>query len=153
MRRDWELDDEFVEDPALRDLHQILAGEISPEFAQQVIVFAERAVANGPEHIARATFLANGWAKEESEAWYYVKDFLLRAFVAQAPEYLVWGLGEDDWGSPVIYIDLPGAGQISFHLSYSWTGKELKKLPSYPCGWTGVRNPPDLLDRPRMMSF
>ena len=82
MRQDWDLDDGVVEDPMLWDLHKILAREISPKFSDQAIAFIERAVVNGPEHIARATFLANGWAKEKSEAWYHVKDVLLRAFVA-----------------------------------------------------------------------
>lgn len=47
-----------------------------------------------------------------------------------------WGWGEDrttDGFSDVLYIDLPGAGQVSFHQPYRGTG------PNYPSAWDGAR--------------
>jgi hypothetical protein len=90
--------------------------------------------------LVKEAWRVNILAKEESEDWYDIKETLLRKIAEKASLYpgLSWGVGYDE-RIPVLYIDLPGHGQISFHLPF-WTDKQLEDLPEYDFGWTGIVN-------------
>ena len=104
-----------------------------------------------PERVARAAFEANWLAKEEDHDWYTVKDILLKEFVRLNPQYLFWGMGSDDGGNNVLYIDLPGFGQVSFHVFWDYDDEDVEELFAYPFQWTGVCNDKDLLESPRII--
>ncbi|MBI4133421.1 hypothetical protein HY478_02295 [Candidatus Uhrbacteria bacterium] len=86
----------------------------------------------------------NCFAKSQSEDWYVAKDVLLRIIASRAgdalPEVcLGWGVGEDEQGDGVLYVDLAGYGQVSFHL-VQWESGFSGALPRYEWGWTGIPN-------------
>jgi len=89
----------------------------------------------------KSLILASWWvnteAKMEDYAFYEIKDALLRAASARAPEGITWGLGQDETGGEVLYFDLPRRGQISFHVFFEDEVRD--NLPQYPYRWTGVR--------------
>jgi hypothetical protein len=61
---------------------------------------------------------------------------LCRALVAAPGVVTAWGWAYDPRTvnfEHVLYVDLPGAGQVSFHTSYRKDG------PDYPGAWDGVR--------------
>lgn len=98
--------------------------------------------------IARGNFekmVCQAWwvncqAKQSFMSWYDIKDALLRALVSRAPKEAPaeWGLGFNENGREVLYFDLPGHGQVSFHVFWEW--EILADVPRYPFGWTEVRN-------------
>ncbi len=62
---------------------------------------------------------------------------LCRALVIHADDLeIVWGWGRDEKTpgyEDVLYVEVPGSGQVSFHTSYRKDG------PDYPREWDGVR--------------
>lgn len=52
--------------------------------------------------------------------------------------YDSYGLGNDSYGNPVAYFDVPECGQVSFHLKHN--EEEDYDLPEYELGWCGVCN-------------
>ena len=118
---------------------------------QPVRSFLGWALAQPVDVLARGAFEANCLAKDEGEVWYDVKDALLRTFVnrirkispSEETGILAWGIGQDDGGSDVLYVDLIGFGQVSFHVFWnSWNGnvEGVENIPDYPFRWTEVRN-------------
>jgi hypothetical protein len=120
-----------------------------PDDCEGVEELREILAARTVSSLVRAAFLANAWAKGWCYSWYGVKDFLLkeivlRAIVAPEEEILAWGLGQDEWGGDVLYIDLPGFPQVSFHVFWD-DGKNVEGIvwslvPQYPFEWTDERN-------------
>ena len=139
-------------DPELEDLILDCEGyhEDVPGVGPLVRGVVESALFKGAEEIIRTTYKINILAKEESYMWYEVKDFLLRKFVELKPGFLCWGVGKDQCENYVLYVDLPGIGQVSFHVF--WKEKELDQLPRYPYEWCGVVNLGDACDSARVIT-
>lgn len=91
---------------------------------------------------ARNSEMAKSYRKgSATRAAYETKDWaigqLCDALVANPGVIARWGWGRDPKTvgfEDVFYLDLPGAGQISFHNGYRRAG------PDYPGAWDGVRN-------------
>lgn len=61
---------------------------------------------------------------------------LCRALVGNPDVAPSWGWGRDEntrGFEDVLYVDIPGAGQVSFHVSYRKDG------PDYPGAWDGIK--------------
>lgn len=91
------------------------------------------------EGLVVAAWEANCLAKSETELYYDCKDCLLRKAVraAQDEAVLDWGVSRD--GS-ILYFDIPGRGQVSFHIFWDWDDPLWKIVPEYPHEWTEERN-------------
>ena len=89
---------------------------------------------------ARNSEMAKGYSKgSATRAAYETKDWaigeLCRALVEKPGVITSWGWGRDPKAvgfEDVLYIDMPGCGQISFHNSHRYAG------PDYPGEWDGV---------------
>ena len=96
------------------------------------------------EELVRLAWRANIAAKEEDEAWYDLKSTALE----RAVDWITWGDHEGilAWGAAdgILYFDVTGYGQVSFHLVSSWWQPdewwEKYDIPQYPYPWTGVPN-------------
>lgn len=120
-----------------------------PEGFETALSFVEWAAVQPLDCLARHIFIANCRAKQDNYGWYEVKDVLIRTFIVRAsrasPEnegIISWGLGADGCEGDVLYIDLAGYGQISFHIFLD--GEDMKGVPNYPFGWTEIRNDLDI---------
>lgn len=91
---------------------------------------------------ARTSEMAKGYKSGKSARKAYdTKDWaigeLCAALTANPGVIPSWGWGRDPKAvgfEDVFYLDLPGAGQISFHNSHRRVG------PDYPGSWDGVKN-------------
>lgn len=91
---------------------------------------------------ARNSEMAKGYKKGSSTAKAYATkdwslDELCRTILATPGVIERWGWGRDEKAKGfehVLYVELPGAGQISFHTSYRRDG-----CPDYPGEWDQVR--------------
>lgn len=91
---------------------------------------------------ARNSEMAKGYKKGSATAKAYATkdwslDELCRAILAAPGVIERWGWGRDDKAKGfehVLYVELPGTGQISFHTSYRRDG-----CPDYPGAWDQVR--------------
>jgi len=121
-----------------------LSNFFSPEEGERARLSLENALSQPMETLAREAFKANVLAKEVDQGWYEIKDVLLRTFVSRAKKAAVpenegvvaWGLGQDDLGQDVLYIDLIGYGQISFHVFW----ENMEGIQDYPYKWTEILN-------------
>lgn len=88
----------------------------------------------------KASERAKKYTRRFAAAAYDKKDWaiseLCRALVAEPDVVPSWGWGFDAKAigfEHVLYIDVPGAGQVSFHTSYRKDG------PDYAGGWDGIK--------------
>jgi len=114
----WQYDDEVLDDACDCTLPQSLEGLVC------------------------AAWEANCLAKSESEIFYDCKDCLLRKAIQAAQDESVfdYGLGRDDYGNDVLYFDILGRGQVSFHVFWDWDDPIRELIPEYPYEWTEERN-------------
>lgn len=90
---------------------------------------------------ARNSEMAKGYKGRSAHAKAYEsKDWaigeLCDALMRDPSVITSWGWGRDEQAvkfEDVLFLDLPGAGQISFHNSYRRVG------PDYPGAWDGIR--------------
>lgn len=99
--------------------------------------FCEDALAGSFERLIVAAWEANCLAKSEGEFWYEAKDHLLRHAVIRAADEAVL-----DWGcsNGILYFDIPGRGQVSFHIFWDWHDPIWRKTEKYSHSWTEERN-------------
>ena len=99
------------------------------------------------QHAWRAWY-ANRLAKNDRlsrdgrRAWYAHKANALRAVLDAAPDpaLVAYGTGQDPNGTPLLYLDLRGIGQCSFHvlLDQSDALRTIwRRIPAYPFRWIG----------------
>lgn len=135
-----EVEDSLLQDPSLEFFETAEEKEIAESFI-------DLALDQPAADLALAAFEANTNAKFSDYGWYEVKDLLLRKFVARAVEspkgIVTWGVGYDEDGACVLYVDLIGYGQASFHVF--WSDEDLEGVPDYPLTWTGIRNESELV--------
>ena len=100
-----------------------------------------RASADFRTNIIMAAYHANVLAHNGYEGFYRVKSYLLehvcenRIWVKKP--YDCYGIGGDEYGNAVAYFDVPGCGQVSFHLVSTHYDEN---VPSYPFEWCETRN-------------
>lgn len=76
----------------------------------------------------------------DSSVFYDIKSSLLEYIFQNniwgGGEYSSYGIGEDYYGNDVAYFDVPGFGQVSFHLPQT----EHEGVREYEYGWKGIKN-------------
>ncbi len=94
------------------------------------------------EKILALCFASNVLAKELSPDFYGYKNILLIYF-AYIPYYNSRniGIGEDDYGEKILYVDPPMGPQLSFHIKNDYIYDILEeKFGIYKKGWSGRIN-------------
>lgn len=96
----------------------------------------------GTDQVVIRLWKVNWLAKSDNHDWYKVKtnlvfELLARLLAGHDEAVLAWGVGLDRFGRAVLYVDLIGYGQFSFHIW--WLSKAvLVALPKYQFEWTGI---------------
>lgn len=117
-------------------------GEATKALYARLLEFAPRGLVavrllQASKASARAKAYRGKWVRVAYDKKDWAISELCRALVAEPDVVPSWGWARDPKAigfEDVLYVDIPGAGQVSFHTSYRKDG------PDYAGAWDGVRN-------------